>query len=63
MNSINRDFYINVEKRTELIDPIHLNLKEDSIILYKEIYPGVCMYVKCFYFQKLCITIVLMTKL
>lgn len=38
---INRDYYIKIEKRSESLHPIQLNLTEDSIILSKELEPGI----------------------
>ena len=40
-SSISRNFYIKVEKRSELIYPINLELFEDSVVLNKEIQPGI----------------------
>ena len=38
---INRDYYIKIEKRSEIIYPLQLNLTEDSIILSNELEPGI----------------------
>lgn len=40
-STINRDYYIKIEKRSELICPVQLNLTEDSIILSKELESGI----------------------